>query len=239
MKFKITPWSVLIIAVLGLLTLIGLLMFLGNVFAHFLHSLGMVGALVLLSVLVLFAFVYDQIAKKKHNKDNTQFLGIARYLTAKNADEFDTFYNQYFRRKKDFIAQNLMLLKEYDNFDLDNLKPVELLYIFLSSKKLIGLIDWTGEENEYEIEDFLAKIISPPKWQNVQKFRNNTDNKKLKGDKFIRMLFKATDKDLQTINQRLVFLDMEWDAYVYTCINKKDFEAVMKSQFFYGVDKLR
>ena len=69
--------------------------------------------------------------------------------------EFLIFYNLYAADYEKFKPKYNTILKNYNNFDLENLKPIEILYIFGDNKKAINLIDWRGEENLYEIEDTL------------------------------------------------------------------------------------
>lgn len=192
----------------------------------------------ILTLIIL--FVIQAFRTKKVNSPS--FLDLGQLLFPNNKEAFDTFYNLFLSDKKTFLSRNNELLEDYDNFDLEKLEPLEVLYIFGDSKELIYMTDWRGEENEREIEAFIDKLgTQKHTWTNTEKLRSSTDEDEQRNGKFIIELFKAVDKDLQAIDQRLIFLNLSWDAYVYTTISSKTFEEIVSksSGKFHGVDKLK
>jgi len=133
------------------------------------------------------------------------------------------------------------LLEKYDNFDLNALQPLEVLYIFGDSKGLIAMTDWRGEENEREVEESLNKILKQNyAWTNASKAREGINEDQQRNGKFIIELLKAVDKDLQATDQRLIFLHLGWDAYVFMPVSSKTCKEVINklTTEFYGVEKL-
>ncbi|HAV25084.1 MAG TPA: hypothetical protein DCX01_02805 [Bacteroidetes bacterium] len=77
--------------------------------------------------------------------------------------EFESFFNSYLNDKKSFLTENKELLEEYDNFELEKLKAIEVIYIYGDSKNKLWMTDWRGEENAREIEQFLESILQMDK----------------------------------------------------------------------------
>src|SRR4051812_49326423 len=109
-------------------------------------------------IFVTVAVVYAMQSFKKR-KVKTSLLDPGKWLFPNDATAWEAFYNSFVDNKKMFLSQNSSLLENYDNFDLNNLQPLEVLYIFGDAKGLIAMTDWRGEENEREVEESLNKII--------------------------------------------------------------------------------
>jgi len=235
MKIKITPGLILAALVLFLVVSISVM----SLFVRWLKTLDTVWASVVFSVFMLGVFIIDFFQKKLKAKRSGTFLDAAAYILGSYADEFKGFYRLYMSHKKTFLTQNDSFLNSHNNFDANNLEPIELLYLFASSKNLVFITDWKGEENEHEIEIFLETLVPKPVWKNSSDVRNKSD--KPKGDNYTVRLLKSIDKDLRAIDRCLIFFDLSWDAYVYTCIDTKACEsAVGKApDVFYNAKKLR
>ncbi|MCR8558984.1 hypothetical protein KXD93_15105 [Mucilaginibacter sp. BJC16-A38] len=237
MKIKITAKLILAIIVLSIAILIGIV----YLFGILIKSLSTTWVTIIFITMMVTALVYDLVIKKRKSTEQQDFLNETEHLLGDSYAEFIAFKNLYARNLKAFRIQNDELIKSNNQFDFKDLKPIEILYLFASSKNLVYMTDWKGEENEYEIEAFLETLLKKPVWKNAAAFRNNLSNKKLRDEQFIIGLLKSLDKDLQTIDQRLIFLDLGWDAYVYMCINTKAYNQVMNKapKFLHGVGKLR
>jgi hypothetical protein len=77
-------------------------------------------------------------------------------------------------------------------------------------------------------------------WANASKAREGVNENQQRDGKLIIQLLKSIDKDLQTHEQRLIFLHLGWDAYVFIPVQSKVFnEVISKSACeFYVVEKL-
>jgi hypothetical protein len=156
--------------------------------------------------------------------------------------EFQKFFNTFLSDKKTFLTGYAELLEEYDNFELEKLNAIEVIYIYGDSEGLLWLTDWKGEENEREIENFLeTKLQIKSDWTNVNKLREQVDLEKQRDGEFIIDLLNTIDKDLEPLNRRLVFFDLGWDAYVYTVVDRNSFRTITDKfgTLFHGTEKLR
>lgn len=168
-------------------------------------------------------------------------LKIGQLLYPENYKDYETWINSYTKDKKKFIAENQELLKRYDNFEIDKIKTIEVIYIFGDSKQKICLTDWRGEENEREIEYFCEHNLNINiDWKNVKELRKIVDNRKYSDGKFAINLLKTIDKDLDQLDKRLVFFNLGWDAYIFTVVDRISHKTITDnfSSFFYGTEKL-
>ena len=181
----------------------------------------------------------NYIALNKHKKEELK--GIEEFLFPNFKEEFRNFFYSFLNDEKTFVFENEKILKEYDNFELKKLKATEALYIFGDNKQKLCLTDWKGEENEKEIESFLESNLSiKTDWKNVNELRKNISQEKSKSKKFITELLKAIDIDLKPLNKRLIFINLGWDAYVYTVIEQTSYNSIINKfgKYFYGSDKI-
>lgn len=103
------------------------------------------------------------------------------------------------------------------------------------------MTDWRGEENEREIEYFLEdKIKIKTDWKNANEIRKGVDEKRKRDGKFIIDLLKTIDQDLASLNKRLIFLDLGWDAYVYTVVDQVSYKTINNKfkTLFHWTEKL-
>jgi len=174
--------------------------------------------------------------------NNSDLLEAGQLLFPELKSDFEVFYNKYLTDKTTFLTDNEEILEDYDNFELDKLKPIEVIYIFGDSKERLWMTDWRGEENEREIEQFIeSKLKIKTDWTNVNVLRNGADEEKQRDGEFIIDLLKTIDKDLETLNKKLIFIDLGWDAYVYTVIDQVSYKTVTDKSgtLFHGTEKLK
>ena len=134
------------------------------------------------------------------------------------------------------------ILEDCDTFELQQLKALEVTYLFGNSKEELYLTDWQGEENEKEIEDFIEDTLKVEiDWKHVSALRKRVDITKQRDGKFIIDLFAAVDKDLKPLNKKLVFLDLNWDAYVYAIVEQSSYQTIIDrlGEQFHGSEELR
>ncbi|MCH7403921.1 hypothetical protein ACFOUP_04510 [Belliella kenyensis] len=191
----------------------------------------------------------DKFEKRRSNDsklsvktNDKELIDIGALLFPEVKTYFETFFNTFLNDNKRFLTENEELLEDYDNLQLDKLTPIEVIYIFGDSKEKLWMTDWRGEENEREIENFLEDNLQiKTDWKNVNEIRKGFDEEKQSDGKFIIDLLKTIDRDLESINKRLIFLDLGWDAYVYTAIDQVSFETITDNfgTYFHGTEKLR
>jgi uncharacterized FlaG/YvyC family protein len=196
----------------------------------------------ILSIIIVGIIQAYRNKKGKLPINNSDLLEVGTLLFPDLKTEFETFFNSFLKDKKSFLSENEKLLENYDNFELDKIKPLEVLYIFGDSREKLLMTDWRGEEDEREIEHFLEdKLSIRTAWTNVNKKRKEVDLEKQRDGEFIKELFKSIDKDLETINKSLIFLDLAWDSYVYTVLDKVSYKTITDKslKLFHGSEKLR
>jgi len=177
-----------------------------------------------------FKMAYFILTDKKGNKRKVNprvkfdLKQIGQLLYPDLTNDFDDFVSLYSKSKTEFI-------KKYKGIEPDNnaLSELELLQLFGDINQKLGFIDWKGEEDEFEIERYLEKQIQKEvDWTNAALLRKSIASDKQRDDKFIVKLFHAIDKDLQDINVRLIFLNMDWDAYVFLPVKQQGFNKVLE-----------
>jgi hypothetical protein len=181
----------------------------------------------------------DKSTKEKKLQINTDVnvLYIGELLFADCIKEFKEFCNLYLTDKKQLNTKFSVNL-QVNNGDC---KPINIVYAFGTYKQKIGLIDWKGEENINEVEEFIESYIDKkPIWENAIFLRASVEESKQYDGIFIKKLFHAIDKDLQSITYRLLFFDMGGDTYVYIPITTTIFKQILENapNDFQSVDDL-
>jgi hypothetical protein len=192
---------------------------------------------------ILLIIYQDKKNTRKRKIKNTKIdsLEIGQLLYPDPKKEIQTFLNLYHADFEKFKNKYCKILKNYNDFDLENLRPIEMLYIFGDNKQLINLTDWRGEENLNEIKEYIEKQLKQEiGWTNTTNLRAKVNEELQTDGKFIIDLFKHIDKDLQTINQKLIFFNLNWDSYVFKTIDCLTFELITNkaSDFFHGTENL-
>lgn len=233
---KIIKYLSIILGVL--IAIVGFALGIGFLWGFIADKLGGQWLIYMLVILVIASLIYLYKDNRKNVKSDSELLRIGMLIFQNHKEEFASFYNLYLHDRKKFAAQ-----KELLEFDLENLKPIDVLYIFGESKNLVHLIDWRGEEEEEKIETYIEDNILKGKhtWTNTSQLRVGVSEKKQRNGKFIVDLFKSVDKDLQTIDQRIIFFDLGSDAYAYTTVDSKTFGDILinSPDNFHGTNKLK
>lgn len=169
----------------------------------------------------------DGILRKNPEEDLGE---VGPYLFPACIKDFELFFNSFLNDKEAFLSEYKIVLEAPDNFELDKLKPIEVIYLFGKSKEQWQLTDWRGEENENEIESFVeTKLKVEIHWKHVSELRKRIGLEAQRDGKFILDLFVAVDKDLKPLSKKLIFLDMNWDAYVYTLVEQSSYDSITGS----------
>ncbi len=232
MKRETRDRLIIAIIILSILGLILLLYF----FVEVLKTLSTAWVSIIFCLILVASFIIDLVGKRKNKEKNVGFLKAGELIFSNHKDEFNAFFKWYLNDQKGFVAHKPTIVTKYSNLDFGDLKPIEVLYIFGDSKSLVQVIDWKGEENEKEIITFLDMALgNKHSWENALKWYERSSNNAL-----VASLFKAIDKDLQKLKQRLIFFELGWDAYAFANISSSDFTEVTRKfpESFYGVSKL-
>ena len=165
----------------------------------------------LLLIPIAFIALYISLAKEKRegNKKRTDCLEAGKLIFAGYPNEFAEYYQQCMagKKKKD---------------------PIEVLCEFADARAQIQVIDWRGEDNEGEIEEFIEALLKRKvDWPNTSVLRAGSTMDEEEEGEFIVDLFKAIDKDLKKAGQRLLFLGLG-DSYEYTVVDAKAFGVIRK-----------
>lgn len=102
-------------------------------------------------------------------------------------------------------------------------------------------IDWSGEENEGEIQNLIETANQQTiTWTKVNDLRENQKINQDSSDKFLIKLLKAIDVDIKQIDKRLLFLKTDGDNYSFTLVDELTYRKafVQSKEDFFGTDKL-
>jgi len=113
--------------------------------------------------------------------------------------------------------------------DEDELNSAEILYAFAKENKVTEFIDWSGEEDDKQLEMIISnqlknKNIVDFKWNFLDVFEEKLDWDKLEKGDYIIKKFIEIDKQLQKINYRIIFLTLSWAGYIPFIVNHEEFE---------------
>jgi hypothetical protein len=198
--------------------------------------------IVILTIIIVGGFQAFKNKKGNLFVSNTDLLEAGQLLFPKLKTEFEHFFLTFLKDKKTFLVDNAELLEDYDNFELDKLKPIEVIFIFGDSKENLWITDWRGEENEREIENFIEnKLKIKSDWTNTRELRKGAFQEKHRDGEYIIDLFKTIDTDLETLGKRIIFIDFDWDAYVFTVVDQSTFKTLIEKfgTHLHGTEKLK
>ncbi|MFT2011470.1 hypothetical protein ACMA1I_22550 [Pontibacter sp. 13R65] len=198
-------------------------------------------SLIIFLVVFLVISGFQLYKKKRVSADNkVDFLEIGKLIYQKHQKEFAIFFNLYQKNKKDFKEQEADLLEESG---IENPTPLEATYLFGSGRELLGYIDWRGEENENEVEEYVQEQLAGQEinWTYTKAIRKTSIGKDQGDGIFIISLFKEVDKDLNLLNKKLLFFDLGFDAYAFAVVDKITFDQIIQKapNSFHGSEKLK
>lgn len=194
-----------------------------------------------LTVLILAAIQAFRNRKGKRQPSDPALLEAGKILYAADKQAFEDFFNLFLADKKKFIAEKENILEDYF-FENDELRAIDVLYIFGDQNRKLIFTDWRGEENTREIEEFISQNLNlSPTWTQTDKLRATATEESERDGKYIIKLLKAIDQDLNAMSKQLLFLDLGWDAYIYTVLDKATFTQIiaLAPNDFHGMDKLK
>ena len=160
--------------------------------------------------------------------DFEQHLEIGKIIYPKNDNEISSCFNLFKDNKKKFKKDFKMLIDDYE-FDSDNGSLTELLFSYGDWKNKTIYIDWRGEENEGEIEEYILEII-----ENKINFKNTTELRKKSVDieqrdgKYIKQLLLNINKDLNVAGYEVLYFNIDWDGYGFIIAEKSEVQKILK-----------
>jgi hypothetical protein len=179
--------------------------------------------------------------QENQNPQEVDFLYLGKVLYKADAAEFETYYTLYQSDEAGFYETYSEILQDDPHFEDDVIfSPLEIFYSFGEYKQKVLLVDWPGEENEGEIEEFVqAQCAQEIVWTNVNALRVSAKSSRKRGF-FVLELFKAIDKDLQIQGKNLLFFNLAWDAYALMPLESELCEEVLgiAKGYFKRVDDL-
>lgn len=172
-----------------------------------------------IGLIFLIGLFYELKKGANQRKKGVDFLRIANSIRPDFQNEIESFFKSSKRKAK----------------------PIDLYQSFMMSKGQAINIDWSGEENEGEIEELIESMTHQKiEWIKTKEVREKQKAKKSTSAKFVIKILKAVDADLSVHNLRLLFLQTDGDSYSFTTVDNKTFEKVLThlKKDFYPADKL-
>jgi hypothetical protein len=164
-----------------------------------------------------------------NNEQNIDiYIEIAKIIYPENETEINNCFNLYKENKKKFRKDFEEIIEEFD-FDSENGTLTELLYSFGEWKGKTVYIDWRGEENEGEIEEYISDIINKKiDFKITKELREKAINTDQRDGVFIKKLFNSIQIDLNNNGYEIMFFNIDWDGYGFTVINQSDVNNILK-----------
>lgn len=176
---------------------------------------------------LIIKLLFIGIFKRQNSKDtkekfDTKQVGFLLFPDLKV--EFENYLDLYKTNKSEFRKK----YKEHQK-DIEDFTELNLIQSFGDIKQKLGFIDWKGEENEFEIDEYIeGQVQKEITWTKSNLLRKSISVDKQRDGKFIVKLFQAMDKDLQLLNLRLIFLNMGWDAYIFLPVTQQTFDKIFE-----------
>ena len=158
--------------------------------------------------------------------DTTAFIKIGKILFPKHSDDIEKCITLFSKNEAEFVEKYENLVNEYDVI-VGESSMTELLFSYGDSKNKVIYIDWRGEENEGEIEEYIQNTLSfQIDFTETTKFRKQSIELEKRDGEFVLNLFNEINTDLFKSGLILAFFNIEWDAYGFMVIPIKKFEEI-------------
>lgn len=190
---------------------------------HFAEPLNSITTLLIISMSFL-GKIKDWFGSSSKDLDTIEKFGAILY--SDSAEDFQNCVKTFSNDKEKFEEEYAELIDDF-GVNPEESKLVDLLYAYGDSKNKVIYIDWRGEENEREIEEYIDTAFSKEhKWLKTGKLREESENLDREDGKFIIHLLKEIDNDLKDTNERLMFFSTNWDGYGFTVVSEQQFEEI-------------
>ncbi|MBX2972925.1 MAG: hypothetical protein KF797_07475 [Flavobacteriales bacterium] len=163
--------------------------------------------------------------KKNEGSGQVDLEKVGRVLYAEHLAPFDTFCRSYTNDREQFLNS---YREEHEGMGKDP-STLELLYAFGSREGSLLLVDWHGEENEGEIDEFIEERIGQGiTWTHTAALRSSVPEESQRDGRFIQRLLGSIDQDLRLIGKRLLLFDLPWDSYIIMPVSEAAFATLME-----------
>lgn len=214
--------------VLGGLGILWLLPYIEGTYPEYANWATLAFIILIGAVTVVFVTRSEAREAQELAKKRLQYQEIGKVIFSDHADDFQQYYDAYLRKsgKKGAKAPT----------------PIRVLHDFAEKKERLLIIDWRGEENEEEVEEYIeAQLGKEVPWRHTTELRKTSTNAGAWDGKFIAPLFTAIDQDLKALNKRLLFLVTGSDSFTFIVTDATTFDRVMdfQSEELVGIEKLK
>jgi hypothetical protein len=152
-------------------------------------------------------------------------LAAAKVVYGRMEKEFLAYYNLWLHDKTEFFRLHHDKFKSVSQPEY--VTHLSIMSSFGDHPTFYLTIDWRGEENEGEIQEFCEdQIRKTIHWRRADDLLTKTNSESQRDGKFILQLFTAIDLDLQDEGYRLVFKETNSDSYQFTLLRTSDVEAL-------------
>jgi hypothetical protein len=167
------------------------------------------------------------------------YLELGKLLYPQHKKAFADFFQLY---RNDFPAFEEEYEELLEDFDFKDLTPLQLIYLFGENNGLVAYLDWRGEENKGELEEFIQEQLNDKEisWESTQALRETEPSEEDGSGEYVLKLFQKADEDLKRIGMRLVFINLDFDGYAFKAIPETTFKQLNNSapKKFVGPDAL-
>ena len=148
----------------------------------------------------------------------------------------ELFLNCKYDRLFDEFGKELQLDEFYDKSEfVESLEEEELgindiLFWYLEKNDILLQLDWSGEDNDGQIEDFVNKNLKERYNINesidTKEVYEYFDNVELKRGQHLIVMFKYINEVLNKLGFNIVIFDIRTDSYLLTFVEKKLYDKI-------------
>jgi len=159
--------------------------------------------------------------EKKSSKFNLDIaLKIGDLLFKDDSDEFRKYVNLFVNEKEKFKEKYESDFEEI-GIEFNDIKLLDLVIQFGVDANKILIIDWRGEENDGEVQDFCEEILKCKiDWEEVNQFKV----KERESD--VLVLFEKINADLSQLGYTLIFSTNSNDSYEIGVTKIENFDKI-------------
>ncbi|MFD2823964.1 hypothetical protein ACFS5M_09800 [Lacinutrix iliipiscaria] len=165
-------------------------------------------------------------SSKSPINDKDDFIKIAKILYPEYADDIENCFQLFVDNTSKFEENYSELINDFYITPGES-TLIDLLYAYGDSKNKVVYIDWRGEENKGEIEEYITDILNTEvDFSETENFRSKSKDLDQRDGEFILELFNKINEDLNKEGMTLAFFNIEWDAYGFTIISLENFAKI-------------
>jgi len=176
---------------------------------------------IIIGIAIVVLFVSEFLWRKKSSKFNLDIaLKIGDLLFKDDSDEFRKYVNLFVNEKEKFKEKYESDFEEI-GIEFNDIKLLDLVIQFGVDANKILIIDWRGEENDGEVQDFCEEILKCKiDWEEVNQFKV----KERESD--VLVLFEKINADLSQLGYTLIFSTNSNDSYEIGVTKIENFDKI-------------